>query len=205
MAVQEIRINDKISYIKASENPLSADIGIIRDNGTTWLFDVGDGENKVPLLQEGYHVVLSHFHQDHTGNIGKLPITQLFVSKETGKHIPGGTIVSESLEIGDLHIFPLPSSHAKGCLGLEVDHEYAFVGDALYCRRKNGYYGYNAQLLKEEIAVLKSLQAPFLLVSHHEGLIRKKEEVLEELEEIYAMRVPGEPEIQLTAGNEAAE
>ena len=44
MAVQEIRINGKISYIKASENPLSADIGIIRENGTTWLFDVGGAE-----------------------------------------------------------------------------------------------------------------------------------------------------------------
>ena len=41
MLIQQI--SDKISYIPATENPLSADIGIIRDGGQTWLFDVGNG------------------------------------------------------------------------------------------------------------------------------------------------------------------
>lgn len=42
-----IKINDKISYIKASENPLSADVGIINVCGATWLYDV--------RKQRGYH------------------------------------------------------------------------------------------------------------------------------------------------------
>lgn len=161
-----IRINDKISYIPASDDPLCADVGVIQENGVTWLYDVGEGDAPISELEAGCHIVLSHFHRDHTGNMDKVQAREVYCSRETYKHVHQGTIVSESMEVGGLHIFPLPSSHAKGCLGLEVDHAYAFVGDALYCRSKNGGYAYNAQLLKDEIAVLKGLQAPYLLVSH---------------------------------------
>ena len=37
-------ISDKISYIKASENPLSAHVGIINVCGATWRHDVGNNE-----------------------------------------------------------------------------------------------------------------------------------------------------------------
>ena len=193
----EISISEKISYIEASENPLSADIGIIRDNGITWLYDVGNGIENIANLNEKYNVVLSHFHKDHVGNIDGLKVNEIYVSKETHRHIKKGTIVENELYIGNLHIFPLPSSHSKGCLGLEVDNTYVFVGDALYCRTKDNCYVYNAQLLKEEIEVLKKLKAPYLLVSHYKGLLRKKEQVIAELEEIYKMRVPNNPEIAL--------
>lgn len=200
--MNEITINEKISYIQSSENPLSADIGIIKENNATWLYDVGNGENRVSEPNECYNVVLSHFHADHIGNIGKIQAKELFMSKETYQHIPKGTIVSgninivrDSMNIGNLRIFPLPSSHTKGSLGLEIDCTYAFVGDALYCKVKDDNYVYNAQLLKEEIGVLKNLRAPFLLVSHFNGLMRKREDVIEELEMIYKMRVQSKPEI----------
>lgn len=195
--MQEITIHKKISYIPASEPPLSADIGIIQDNGRTWLYDVGNDENAIAQLRGSYSVVLSHFHRDHIGNLDKVPSDELYVSKETYAHTQRGTIVTGSLTIGNLRIFPLPSSHTKGCLGLEVDATYAFVGDALYSKVKDGCYVYNAQLLKEEIAVLKSLHAPYLLVSHFPGLIRRKEDVIQELEEIYAMRSPDSSEIRV--------
>lgn len=194
---RNIRINEKISYIENSANPLSADIGIIRDNGVTWLYDVGDGERSIDGLKESYNVVISHFHQDHIGNIGRIRVKDLYVSKETYRHILRGTVVSEELYIENLHIFPLPSSHAKGSLGLEVDREYAFVGDALYCKSKGNCCLYNAQLLKEEITVLKKLSAPYLLVSHFEGLIRRKKDVIAELEQIYQTRKQNEPEIKV--------
>ena len=53
--MNRIRINDKISYIEASDNPLSADIGIIEDNGSTWLYDVGNGEKSICELDGSYH------------------------------------------------------------------------------------------------------------------------------------------------------
>lgn len=213
-------INEKIRYIPCSENPLSADIGIVRENGETWLFDVGEGIKNIALLLESgekYHVVLSHFHQDHMGNIGRIPAADIYASKETYKHgeamasKAGMTmheqmklksdvtwhIVDREQNIGNLHLFPLLSSHAKGCIGLEIDETFAFVGDALYCKTQGGYLTYNVQHLQEEIKVLKSLKAPYLLVSHHPGMIRGKEECIAELEEIYGKRMKNEPEIRL--------
>ena len=195
--MNEIRINDKISFIAASENPLSADIGIIRENGSIWLYDVGNGEDHLPDSGKEYNVVLSHFHQDHTGNINRIHTGELYLSKETYSHVLKGTIVNDSLQIGALRIFPLPSCHAKGCLGLEIDNEYAFVGDALYCRIKDGRRIYNAQLLKEEITVLKNMKASLLLVSHYHGMIRKKADVIDELEAIYQMRERNNAEISI--------
>ena len=195
-----IKVNDRISYIEASDDPLSADIGIVRCGGENWLYDVGNGEKSISGLDGCYNVVLSHFHQDHTGNVGRIRVSEIFASAETCRHIGCGTVVTDELYFGELHIFPLPSSHAKGSLGLEVDGAFAFVGDALYSRVKDGFYIYNAQLLRDEIKVLKRLRADRLLVSHFKGLIRDKEEAIAELEEIYGMRNGGDPEITVGIG-----
>ena len=192
-----IAISDRISYIEATDDPLSADIGIVRDGGKIWLYDVGNDERAVSGLKGSYRIVLSHFHADHTGNLERLKAEALYVSKETSAHVHAGTVVQSDLTVGGLHIFPLPSSHAKGCLGLETDEGFAFVGDGLYSRVKDGFYVYNATLMKDEIEVLRSLRAEYLLVSHFRGLIRKKADVLKELSEIYAMRSKNDPEIKV--------
>ena len=186
--MNEIRITDRITYLEATESPLSADVGIIRDNGRTWLYDVGNGEKYLSAAKGEVHVVLSHFHPDHTGNISRIRPQALYVSKETCTHVHSGTVINESLRIGSLHIFPIPSSHAKGCLGLEVDETYAFVGDSLYAKSKDGGHAYNAQLLKAEIELLKNLRAQYLLASHFPGLVRNKKDAVSELEEIYQRR-----------------
>lgn len=85
---------------------------------------------------------------------------------------------------------------------MEIDNEYAFVGDALYCRIKDGCRIYNAQLLKEEITVLKNLKASLLLVSHYGGMIRSKADVIAELESIYQMRERNNAEIRIRCGTE---
>ena len=198
--MKEIIINEKVSYIECSEDPLLADIGIIRDGDAVWLYDVGSDERAISELTGNYNVVLSHFHQDHTGNLGKLSIKEAFVSDETRRHVQTGTVADRDVYIGNLHIFPLPSSHCKGCLGLEVDETYAFVGDALYSKFRDGYYIFNTQLVKDEIAVLKSLKAPYLLVSHFKGLIRRRDEVIAELEELYQHRDKNSPEIKIKRG-----
>ena len=180
-------INERISYIEATEEPLSADIGIIRCEDDEWLYDVGNDERSLEGLDGEYNVVLSHFHQDHTGSLDKVRTGELYVSGETFRHTGRGTVVNGELTIGDIRIFQIPSSHTKGCLGLEIGNEYAFVGDALY----------NAQLLKDEIEVLKKLKAPKLLVSHFRGLVRPKDEVIAELEAIYNMREKNNPDIRV--------
>ena len=198
--MKENIINEKISYIECSDDPLSADIGIIRNGDAVWLYDVGSDERAISELTGKYNVVLSHFHQDHTGNIGKLNIKEAFVSHETKRHVQMGTVADRDIYIDNLHIFPLPSSHCKGCLGLEVDETYAFVGDALYSKFRDGYYILNAQLVKEEIAVLKKLKAPYLLVSHFKGMVRRRNEVIAELEELYHYRDKNSSEIKVKQG-----
>jgi glyoxylase-like metal-dependent hydrolase (beta-lactamase superfamily II) len=94
--MKEIVITDKISYVECTEDPLSADIGIIRDGEEIWLYDVGNDMRSLEGLSGQYNIVLSHFHQDHVGSIKKLGIKRLYVSKETQKHIaPAGVIVEE--------------------------------------------------------------------------------------------------------------
>ena len=77
------RINKNISYIKSSEEPLSADIGIVETPNGKWLFDVGNNPISISDLTDSYNIVLSHFHIDHTGNLDKLIEKDLYVSKET--------------------------------------------------------------------------------------------------------------------------
>ena len=192
-----IKINDKISCIEASDDPLSADIGIIDSDDGVWLYDVGNGAESISSLSGEYTVVLSHFHTDHTGNISKIRARRIYSSRETREHIHAGVTVDEELCVGGMRIFPIPSCHAKGCLGLEVGEMYAFVGDALYCRVRDGFYVYNAQLLGEEIKVLEALRAPYLLVSHVKGMIREKADALGELREIYGMRDKCSAEIRI--------
>ena len=91
----------------------------------------------------------------------------------------------------------LYSSHCKGCLGLEVGGQYAFVGDALYCKSKDGAYLFSVQLVRDLLGVLKKLSAPYLLASHHPGMVRSRAEVIAELEALYAMRQPGNDTILL--------
>lgn len=96
-----------------------------------------------------------------------------------------------------MHIFPLPSCHSKGCLGLEADETYAFVGDALYCTVRDGFRIYNSQILKEEIDVLNSLRSSYLLVGHRKEPAVKKDDAVYELKEIYNMRDKNKPEIRI--------
>lgn len=197
-----IRISDNISYIEAVEEPLSADIGIIRAGGEVFLYDVGRGECNIAGLDGEYNVVLSHFHPDHMGNLEFIKCKGLYVSKETYKHVnercnaSESIIVEDNMDIGNICIFPIPSSHAKGCLGLMVDDTYAFVGDALYGRVRAGYYTYNVQFLKEEIELLKALKADKLLISHYKGMVVEKAKIIERLLRIYDMRDKNNSEIR---------
>ena len=192
-----IAINDRLGYIEASDDPLSADVGIIKTEGGVFLYDVGNGNKNASELAGEYNVVLSHFHADHTGNIDRIKTRSLYVSAQTYRHVNRGTVVRADICVNDVHIFSLPSSHTDGCLGLETRDGFAFVGDALYSKVKDGAYVYNAQLLKEEIEVIRALRAELLLVSHYKGMIRKKEDVINELLAIYALREKGTHEIRI--------
>ena len=192
-----LKIADKISYIKATGNPLSADVGMIEGDEYLWIFDVGADES-VSISLKGIikpkKAVVSHFHPDHMANLEHVMLEEVFLGANTFKYAKRGTVVADDIFIDDgvkIHIFPLPSSHAKGSVGLETG-DYAFLGDATYATMKQGRVCYNASVLKEEITVLKNLSAKFFLISHDEKFIRTKDEIIAELEEIYSKRDPKE-------------
>ena len=49
------KINDRISYIKASMEPLSSDVILIEGEEYTYLFDVGKEENRNFTFSSGSH------------------------------------------------------------------------------------------------------------------------------------------------------
>ena len=48
-----IKINDRISYIEAPDDPLCVDIGIVRAENGIWLYDVGNGRKNIARLDAG--------------------------------------------------------------------------------------------------------------------------------------------------------
>lgn len=194
------QITDEISYIPASERPLSADVGILRCGGELWIYDVGncrESADRINGLEGRKTIVLSHFHPDHAGNLGSVGYDALYAGAYTCRKLGVGTAVDGHLRFeSGVHLFPLPSSHAKGCVGLEYGR-YAFVGDGTYCMVKGGQVLHNAGLLRESILTLEALQADILLQSHREPFACPKEEVLAGLREIYARRDSRSPFIVL--------
>lgn len=194
MTAGRIRIDDRISYWKSTKDPLSADIGVVEGDAFTWIFDVGSSDEaawSVQSIPMQKNIVLSHFHKDHIGNLGRIDCQKIYQGTHTFRYTHKGEVVRGNQCIRDgviLHLFECPSSHAKGTIGLEIDGKYAFLGDALYCTMKEGKSAYNANLLAEEIRVLRDLHAEYFLISHDENFVQRKEEVLARLESIYKQR-----------------
>lgn len=215
------KIDESISYIPASMNPLSADVAFIKTENATWIFDAGSSDeafDAISAVQGKKNIVLSHFHPDHTANITKLETDKLylFMSSHTAKYfrnfidgthcgnrdsdnnkpdvkIIDGTFKDEST---GLKLCTNPSSHAKGCLCL-VYKDYAFLGDATYCKEKNGSRVYNVQQLKAEISFIESLQCRYVCLSHDEKFVHEKLMILKLLKSIYDKRTENEPFISV--------
>lgn len=215
-------IAPRISYIPASSGPLSADVGIIEGKEFIYLFDVGVNEAVAKFLNslpKPKKLILSHFHPDHIGNIGRVICTECYIGANTANYLKnyidfsetasleretllqaqGIRIVDTPIMVSDgveLMIFPMPSSHAKGSLAVTVDENYTFLGDATYCTGKKGKAVYNAQLLKEQIDLLKTLRSDYVLLSHADPFMKERIQVTEQLENIYGRRKKGEPYIE---------
>ena len=199
------RIDDKISFLPCSEEPLSAEVYLIRGKAYTYVVDVGSSDRAYEIINaiDKKKIIITHFHDDHMKNLKRLDISEdmLFLGDHTEKILESrvysdefvkcGTVVKKSLEMTDgikLQICPIPSSHAKGSLGVIVCNEYLLIGDGYYCSSK----GYNVSLLHDEISVLKSLDFTKVIMSHDEK-VYSKEEILSELEAIYAKKDKSSP------------
>ena len=177
-------VTDYFSYITPAIKPLSANVSVI------------EGEIKI---------ILSHFHPDHIANVQHIKWESLYQGKNTYKYTHIGEIVESDINVDEtdikLRIFQMPSSHAKGSLALLVNNKYCLLGDALYPAHKGDKTVYNAGILKQQIDILKKMAAPYVLLSHREPFVQKKQAVISWLEKIYAMREKNEPWILMTGQN----
>lgn len=242
--IEQIAITDKISYIKATDNPLSADVILVDGQEYLYVFDVGNNEQVAEYLNsipKKKRVILSHFHTDHMGNIGRvnweyvyfgtntekyfqqyipdylaqrlaelpMALVETFAgktesgsdsaAKEAGK-FPRYVTVFDLVKISDgvsIEIHHVPNSHAKGSLLLQVDEEYVFIGDSLYSKVDGDNYVYNAQLLKEEIELLKNLSGKQIFSSHEARPLKAKTGVIRFLEQIYENREKNDAYIRI--------
>ncbi|MCM1299464.1 MAG: hypothetical protein NC203_10200 [Firmicutes bacterium] len=190
-------VNGRISYIEATEAPLSADVGIIRAGDITWIFDVGNGEDiaeKIGGIAGEKYAVISHFHADHTSNLEKISYTRLYGGGFTCKRLGSGIPVEHDLYVGDVHLFPIPSTHSKGCIGLELG-DCAFLGDSTYAANIEGKAAYNAGLLQETVKTLQGLRAEKFLLSHSKPFVQPRDRVIAKLETVYSYRKKNKPYI----------
>lgn len=195
-------VNDRILHVKSVKEPISSDVYIFKAKNSTWIYDVGTSDEalrEINVVDGPKNIVISHFHADHIGNLknivcedGSLPENvSLYVSKQTMKYTHVGEIIDQEKIVDDglkFKIFPIPSTHAKGCLGLEVGGEFAFIGDALYPSYKDNQKCYNIQLLKEQIETLEGLRADKIFLSHDKKPITRKEIVIAYLKNVYSKR-----------------
>lgn len=191
-------LSKQISYLPATSQPLSADVGIIRGDRFDWIFDVGSNDEAVETIQKidgEKNIILSHFHEDHIGNLERICYYDIYCGDYTKLKLRKGIEVKSPITYDDgvkLTLFPIPSTHSKGAIGLEVNEEYAFLGDAVYGARKNGKVAYNINMLKEMIATLEQLKAQLFLISHDAAFVQPKAKIIAELMDLYTMRKPGE-------------
>ena len=247
--VEQVKITEQISYIKASDNPLSADVILIEGQEYLYVYDVGNNDQVaeyINSLPKKKRVILSHFHADHIGNIGRVEWETVYFGANTEKYfqhyipdyaakrfaelpgvlsaafgleqdvewqnaeqkseecqneeqkkeerkkrVPKFVTVFEPVKIQDgvsIEIYHMPNSHAKGGLLLQVNEDYIFVGDSLYPKADGDNHVYNAQLLKEEIELLKRLPGTKVFSSHEARPVKIKAGVIRFLEQIYAKR-----------------
>ena len=202
-----IQLTDEISYLASTRKPFCCDIIFIKPkqnnpDNITWVYDVGTTKEARDLINaiDGTKViVISHFHPDHILNVPFIKFNkgdELIVSKYTKHYTLKGNLfenLDESSKAfsSDYNIRPqiymLPSSHAKGCLCLHYK-DYSFMGDGTYCKEVRLHHSYNAQLLREEIDVLKSIDCKYFCLDHDPKFSYTKEELSELHESIYSRR-----------------
>lgn len=192
-----VKVNETYSIIKGSNNPLSSDVAIIKGKKYNYIFEVGASKSILEQLNKISNkvIIISHFHGDHISNLKNLKYTSLYVGEYTYKYTKTGIVVSKNIDLQEnISLFKINCCHAKGSIGMIVDG-YCFIGDSLAPMFKNNNYVYNAQLLKEQIELFKSLDIKYFVDSHNMDKYKEKEEVIDYLKQIYSNREKSSPYI----------
>ena len=162
-------IGNRIRYIPAINDPLSADVYCIEGNKYCYIYDVGNNDRSlqyVNQISKEKIVILSHHHKDHTGNIVGLHYRDLYVGKKTYEVIGKGVIVEDKLTINDgarIDVIHCTSPHTDGSLILTVDNEYTLIADLFFTRPP-----FDKEKAKKMIDSLRNIDTKFFVISHQE-------------------------------------
>ena len=162
-------IGEKIKYLPATSDPLSADVYCIEGDEYCYIYDVGNNDRSLQYinqLSKEKIIILSHHHKDHTGNIVGLHYRDLYVGKKTYEVIGNGNIVEDTLTINDgvrIEIAHCVSPHTDGSLIVTVDNEYTLIADLYFTRPP-----FDKEKAMKMIDSLRSIDTKYFVISHQE-------------------------------------
>ena len=176
-------ISDKIAYLPAVDDPLSADVYFIKGKANCYIYDVGNNEDSlhhINCIKQPKIVILSHCHKDHIGNIEHSDYQDLYVGKETHDIVGKGKIVTETVTIDDgvkIEIIPCPSPHTEGSLIINIDNQYTLIADLYFTRPP-----FNREKIRKMLDILQQIDTQYFVVSHQENeKIIPKDRLISEL------------------------
>jgi len=180
-------ITDKIRYLPATDDPLSADVYLIEGERYCYIYDVGNNDDSLRYIghtDKEKIIILSHYHKDHTGNIGRLSYHSLYVGGKTYETIGKGVIVETVVTITDgvkIEIIPCPSPHTEGSLIINLNHEYTFIADLYFTRLP-----FNQEKALQMIETLRNIDTRYFVISHQEKeKIVLKDKMISELSDFF--------------------
>lgn len=176
-------ITERIKYLPATCDPLSADVYFIEGDKYCYIYDVGNDDNSLHHINEVEKekiVVLSHYHEDHVGNIDCINYRNLYVGKKTYETIGKGKLVEDVITINDgvkIEIIHCTSPHTDGSLILNVDNEYTLIADLYFTRPP-----FDRDKAIKMIDILNNINTKYFVISHQEDVkIVSKEKLVAEL------------------------
>ena len=176
-------ITERIKYLPATSNPLSADVYFINGDKYCYLYDVGSDDNALQCINQidkEKVVFLSHYH------IERLDVHNLYVGKKTYETIGKGKIVEDIFTVNDgvkIEIIPCESPHTEGSLIINIDNEYTLIADLYFTRPP-----FDVSKAMRMIETLENIDTKYFVVSHQEDeKVIPKKNLLVELSDYFSI------------------
>ena len=163
-------IGERIKYLPATNDPLSADVFCVDGDQYCYIYDVGSDERSLQYLNQIVKekiVVLSHYHKDHTGNIDGVHYRDLFVGTKTYEAVGKGVIVQDAFTINDgvkIEISHCVSPHTDGSLIVTIDNEYTLIADLFFTRSP-----FDKDKAMKMLESLRNIDTKYFVISHQEN------------------------------------
>ena len=181
-------IGNRIKYLPAQNDPLSADVYCIEGDQYCYVYDVGNDDRSLQYINELSKervIILSHYHKDHIGNIEDIHYRNLYVGKKTYEAIGKGVVVEEKFTINDgvrIDVIHCTSPHTDGSLIITVDNEYTLIADLYFTRPP-----FEMEKAMKMIETLRDIDAKYFVISHQEDeKVIPKEKLISELTDYFS-------------------